>query len=770
MRDLKSILLVSTMMAAGVASPAFAQVAAAEQAPSDDLMEIIVTAEKRAERLQDVPKSVDVVTGDTVDKLNLREFSDIQQLAPGLSLDSKEPNTNSITVRGVGFDPNSGTQPTVNVYFNETPLDTNSAFRSLYDIGQIEVLRGPQGTLRGRTSPSGAITIASRQPDLDKVSGYVQQTFTTQDGINTQAAVGAPIVDGKLAFRIAGLFDRNDAADAHNIRNGSDDGDKTRSVRASLAFKPTEDLTFVLTHQFMDNYTVANPIAFSVGGSTATPYLTPGDRVSLTNGPTEYHYTGNVTTLTGELDLGGVAINYVGGYQQISNDRVSDLARGGSIPNYSQMQYVNTNIHQVSQELRLTSQGRDFWNYLVGVYYDNVNSPTSVNQAQILPFALSPTPMPPLSFGVFNVGIDAPASIQDYAIFTDHRFKITDSDLIEVGGRYQEQHFDHAFNQTLSGPIFGPNPITQAGIAPDMQKGISGQFTGSASYKHDFSRDLTAYFSYGRSYRPGGVIATTAALDQSLLLYKPEKSDSYEIGLKGALLDRKLRFTLSAYQQDFQNYQAYTGSYLSVSTARNGIPDNNAAFTFNADAQVRGFEATLAGQITEHLQFGVSGTYNSTQFKNALAPCNDYNGDGVADSVGTPSVPMGQQVAFCHLNGRLSDQADWSLSANFEYDVPLWGNNEGFVRGLVNYIPKRTDPFQNISYSDLINNSLFLGLRDKDGAYEVSVFAKNLADVSTLTTRGAAQVDYSYYASGYAIGTPVRPREFGLNLRYAFGQ
>ena len=197
--------------------------ALSEQAVGD----IIVTANKRAERLQDVPKSVDVVQGDTIQKLNLRSFAEIDQLAPGLSLTAKDPTTNSVTLRGVGFDPNSGTSPTVDIYFNETPLDASSAFRALYDVGQIEVLRGPQGTLRGRTSPSGAITIATRRADLNEVDGYFQQTLTTQAGINSQGAVSVPLLPGVLAVRAAGLFDRNIGIGVRNLRTGDRDSDKT---------------------------------------------------------------------------------------------------------------------------------------------------------------------------------------------------------------------------------------------------------------------------------------------------------------------------------------------------------------------------------------------------------------------------------------------------------------------------------------------------------------------------------------------------------------
>ncbi|WP_433909718.1 TonB-dependent receptor [Sphingomonas yabuuchiae] len=737
--------------------------ALSEQAVGD----IIVTANKRAERLQDVPKSVDVVQGDTIQKLNLRSFAEIDQLAPGLSLTAKDPTTNSVTLRGVGFDPNSGTSPTVDIYFNETPLDASSAFRALYDVGQIEVLRGPQGTLRGRTSPSGAITIATRRADLNEVDGYFQQTLTTQAGINSQGAVSVPLIPGVLAVRAAGLFDRNIGIGVRNLRTGDRDSDKTESGRLSVAFQPTSQLHFDLTYQYLNNRTLTSPMLFTLPGQTTNPILTPGDRSALVTKPGRYNYKGHIVSLAAGLDLGGVALNYIGGYQNIDQGRVNDIAYGGSIPNFSQNQSFQTNSEQISQELRLTSQGNRFWNFLFGGYYEHSTSNTNVGQDQYL-FQFVPPGTPAQFVPKLDVGVVVPSKVDTYALFTDHRFQITGQDQIQVGLRWQETKVRTDFVQTLSGALLGPNPIVSSGVSPANRDRTFRQLTGGASFRHEFSRDLTAYATYGRSYRPGSLNTTTAKLDESLLVTKAETSNNYEIGLKGAFADRKVQFTLAVYQQDFKNYLAYTNSYLAVSTNKDGVVDNNAAFTFNGDAHIRGVEGTLSTRIGTQLQLGLSATYNDAKFKNAQAPCNDFNGDGIPDSNGAQRVPVGQNVAFCRLNGRLSDQAPWGVSVNAEYRVPVSGNRELFVRGLANYVPKREDPFINVKYGDLLNNSVFLGVRGPNDAYEFSVFAKNLANVAVLTTRGSTQVDYSAFPTGYSVGTAVRPREFGLNFRVGF--
>src|SRR6185369_7315700 len=144
---------------AGLASPASAKepAAAAPASQSESgtggLEEIVVTAIRRSQALQDVPMTVDVATGEQLQKLNLFDFKDVQQLAPGLDITNNDGRTNSATLRGVAFNPDQGTSPAVDVYINEVPVDAQTAFTAVYDVAQMEVLRGTQGVFRGRTAP-----------------------------------------------------------------------------------------------------------------------------------------------------------------------------------------------------------------------------------------------------------------------------------------------------------------------------------------------------------------------------------------------------------------------------------------------------------------------------------------------------------------------------------------------------------------------------------------------------------------------------------------
>jgi iron complex outermembrane receptor protein len=145
------------------------------------LEEVVVTATRRSERLINVPMAVDAISANELQKKQIFDIKDISQLAPGLELDNNTGRNNTATLRGIAFDPDEGTLPTVDIYFNEIQTDAQTVFTSIYDLEQIEVLRGPQGLLRGSTSPAGSITIKTKTPSLTTYDGYIQATGSDQD-------------------------------------------------------------------------------------------------------------------------------------------------------------------------------------------------------------------------------------------------------------------------------------------------------------------------------------------------------------------------------------------------------------------------------------------------------------------------------------------------------------------------------------------------------------------------------------------------------------
>ncbi len=170
------------------------------------LEEVVVTARRKSELLQDVPQVVTPVTAADIQNFNLQTMTDVATLVPGLQIvASPNRSLDTNTFRGISFQPATGTQNTLGVSINDTFVTNNFITTSIFDIGQIELLSGPQGTLRGEPAPSGTMTITTHKPDLEKFGGYGTVTQETYGQTNVQAAINLPIVAGKLALRLAGL-------------------------------------------------------------------------------------------------------------------------------------------------------------------------------------------------------------------------------------------------------------------------------------------------------------------------------------------------------------------------------------------------------------------------------------------------------------------------------------------------------------------------------------------------------------------------------------
>jgi iron complex outermembrane receptor protein len=213
--------------------------------------DIVVTATRRNERLQDVPVTVTVVSDEQIQKLQIKNFTDIQVLSPGLSFRASGDQGTVTSLRGISSTVTTSAPAAVVIYFNEIPVNDYVAFQGIYDVGQIEVLRGPQGTLRGVAAPVGSITIGTRRPDLTEIGGTGIVTYTNQPNFNGQAAINVPIVNDVLAIRVAGLYDRNENGDIRNPTNGVESRANTKSARASVLFQPIPPLSIFASYQYM---------------------------------------------------------------------------------------------------------------------------------------------------------------------------------------------------------------------------------------------------------------------------------------------------------------------------------------------------------------------------------------------------------------------------------------------------------------------------------------------------------------------------------------
>lgn len=778
------------VLAAGASTLAFSAQAFAQSADEADVAdEIVVTATRQAQSLQDVPMSINVASGETLQKLNLFDIKDVQLLSPGLDLTNTGGRNNTATLRGIAFDPDQGTSPAVDIYFNEISVDAQTAFTAMYDLEQIEVLRGPQGALRGRTAPAGAITIRTRRPDLSEVNGYMQGTVTDRDAVNFQAGVSIPLVQDRLALRAAMLIDRNDLNQIDNVSRGASSRSTTESARLSLAYAPTDTFKAVITYQYL--FAENDQFQQVVGAGNQPSLLDPArsgppaevaDRIGVAEGPMNFRNRSHMVTLDANWDLGAHTLQLLAGHQDTLLRQRADQDFGNAIPGYVNLQDVRTPYKVDTAELRFASADRSFWNYSASLYYSKQTGDVTVTQDANQFFAndVPPTPFP-ASFGAFlpvEASILAPTYQRTFAIAASSSFQFTDELRFELAGRYSFLKTRQESFLTLTSPGFpgaGIPPFVQGPfntVDPAIGTQKHDVLTGGANLTYEFSRDVTAYLSYGRSYRgPTAAVGSTAPLDTSLLLTRPEHSDAIEAGVKSAFLDRHLTLNLSAFWQKFDGYISRArGIYYS--TERDGVVDGVFDFNFNGDAEVKGVEATLAGRW-DAFDFSASASYVDAKFDHAMAPCNDFNGDGVPDADGAASVPVGEQVATCERNDRIAEQPKFSLTANAEYRFEI-GDYEPFLRGLFTYRPGFSSTVANYDYRSRETLNLYVGLRGPDRRWEISAFAKNVLNQQRITSIGqgnyqtATVVPGIAFDSGYRLISSTTPREFGLTAQFNF--
>jgi len=778
----------STLATAAVSQPAPAGLA---------LEEVVVTATRRAESQQDVSVSITAVSGKEIQDLNLFKFEDVAAVAPGLTLTGKSGFGAAAQLRGVGFDTNSSAAPAVDTYFNELPLDANYAFNSIYDVQQIEVLKGPQGTLRGRPSPGGAITLTTRRPDLSEFGGYVAASGASHNAMNVEGAFNAPLVQDKLALRVAALYNDNPGQRIKSVNAGKEDQQWTRSFRASLAFQPLPDLSFVLMHQDLDKSAGSYTQVQGPGAGYNGPVIRGTDYRAVQEGAFDLDQSAKITSLNGTWDVAGHRFTYIGGYENLAFTTRNDMDSGNAVRGYIPIQRVNSNFKAVTHELRFESAGTgNFIDYTAGLWYQHNYTNTGLDQNSELSGAFGSPAAPrnsaPLnSKYVLNVQGAFPTNSLNRAVFANTVFHFSSRTDLSLGARYFQEDGDRSQTLNLSSALVAVNVGLPPGFCPFVPGSVSETYPGfcdfpvapskfslpssttnkewvySAALTQHFTDDAMAYLSYGHSFRPAGnSVAITTPVSRDLIFGRNETSDSLELGTKTEWLDGRLRFNAAVF---YQKFDGFIGRFYSVPYQQSAFSVASADFTYNGDAIVKGAEFSLNALITDHWTGSLAVTRSDGKYDDARVPCRDTNNDGVADSGPTPTSlgPIGT-VRFCSSNASISQQPKWSSTLQSEYSVPF-GNVEGYARGLFTYAPSNDNVRPNFTAPGYGLLNLYLGVRGGSHAWDVGIWAKNILDKQSILDRAPASAFAGIFNTGYNSVNYTTRREYGATLRYSFG-
>jgi iron complex outermembrane receptor protein len=824
-----------------IASAAAAQNAPPPAAPAANeatLGEIVVTARRRSESLQEVPQTVNAVTSETLQKLNIRQFQDVQAVVPGLSLAATPTGfQNSASLRGVSFEVNTGAQPTVAFYMNDAPLQLSFIFQSLFDLAQIEVLKGPQGTTRGISAPSGAITITTHRPDLSNFGGYADVTATDKQARNAQGAINIPIVKDVLAVRFSGLVDTNNQDGVRSIHSSTRPMGQTGAFRTSVSFEPSDVFNANVTYQHLDNkltnfVQVTGPGSgpFTIGTTffpaSVNPPLTVDQRAAAQDTPNITKTHEDWVTLQVDSRVFGQHLSYVGYYSRFKVHSIQESGHpsagdvGNVLPGIAIFQDVHSQQTETTQEFRVASDpapGR-FFDYVVGGFYHWVNPTTDqggiVNPGPLLPGAFGPTPVPNLA--LYNplyqipITIAVPSTTQETSLFGNITLHLGSKTELSGGIRHiwsiVSNHSDiETHNGVLNlgalglpatlpcsilGATAGPNPgdcvlHTAMVISNLTVRSSETPNIYTVSLSHHFTRDFLAYVNTGTAFRPPvasvgiqGQLANFILPDgRSLSFHPAERSIAYEIGFKSTWLDGRWRLNASIFRQRFTNFTLYTPNIvynqvnLGQDPATTKVP-TIFDFTTSVDALVKGFDIDTAFQVTPEWSVSAQMSYGDGKVQGSTVPCN-------LGPANNPTFNTGNLISLCP-GGSASRLPFWNATFQSEYSHPVRENADGFLRVLATYYPEnknRAEP--NFTVPNYATLNMYAGVRSHDGAWEASVFARNLLNTAVATDISGAPTNLNNslnvafasinHPTGYFQTITTPGREVGINVHYAFG-
>jgi iron complex outermembrane receptor protein len=719
----RSALAAASLIPPGVA---FAQAVGDNSPPQ--LAEVVVTAERRAVSLQDVPASATVLTVDQLASNGVDSVLDLQAVAPNVAINTYNRST-FINIRGVGIGQSAPTSNPGVAYYVDGMFIPHEQFiaQSFFDIDSIEVLRGPQGTLTGQNSTGGAIYVRTPPPHVDGVSGYVDQTVADSDWYRTVAAVNLPAGE-RFAMRFSGVYDERGSF-TDNIGPSRSEPGSGRDVsgRAAFRFMPNDAITLDLRYEHFDRKTDYNAIKNRSDAVTSDPFTIEEDAISF------HDQKGDRASLEARFQLRpGVELRALTSWldaettDQADGDRTATAqAVPGNLPtNGANTALYRGRVSYTTQELRtwvsevnLLSTGDSPLQWVFGAFYLDEKSPVSVlrDNRNTVDFVQS------------NSSIITELANTSRSVFGQVDWRFADAWELDLGLRYSEDEQDYT-RELIPGP---PPP----GCFPCSSTVESDEMTGRAGLKFFASDDVMIYGTLSKGYKAGGI-----NLDPRLPDFEPETNRMTELGIKSTLAGGRLRVNGALFRSRYEGIQL--SSLTAVGTPPALLPN-----TLNAaPADIQGAELELTGHFAE-LEFNLGVSWLDSEFtRDALLTDSQTNTNRL--------VPEGSRVPFA---------PELTATAGLQYDFRA-GSWTLTPRVQLSYMDEQlSTPFE---YAATLVPShtladLRLTARPSD-RLRLELFATNLFDETWI----AAQVQDASSATGGIIYGP--PRQVGVRAKFDF--
>ncbi|MGC4010840.1 MAG: TonB-dependent receptor [Pseudomonas sp.] len=742
-------------------------VSAAPAKADATLGKVTVTARRREEDSQKVPTPITVVGGETLESQRVYKVQDLQQILPSVNVAFIHARQSSIAVRGIGNNPASdGLEGSAGVYLDNVYLGRpGMAVFDLLDIEQLELLRGPQGTLFGKNTTAGVLNISTRAP-----------TFTPERSVEVSGGQdgyfqGKGTVSGALTDTLAGRVSAYRTRDDGYIKNVHDDnylnGGERQGIRGQLLFKPNEDFDLRWINDYNEEdssngsmvvYGAADRFWQRAAAVGASPIRAP-DRHKVNINSRQHvsvHQGGSSVEANWNLN-GGYKLTSISAYRYWhftpANDEQLDVS---AINNTG----VEVHDRQFSQEIRLASPTGGFFDYVLGAYAFNQNlgNKTFTSYGPLADRYLLGADLNALN----NTYSKANGKIEtdSFALFAQGTWHLTDKLDFTAGlrGTYEEKDAKvERFDPVGGAPVTGVGAVVRRNQLGAYDSGDLSlySFAPSAllSLSYQFTDDLLGYASLSHGEKSGGVnlaVASAPTAGADSLLVGPERANDAELGIKTTLFDNRLQLNTNLFWTGIHGYQATTlyqppGSTQLVSVLSNA-----------GSVRSRGLEFEATALPIRGLTLNFNGSYNDVtylSFKDAPCP---------AEISTQPGAP-----ATCDLTGdRVVGASKWIANLNGEY---AWNLDDGirpYVTGSYSYRSEAEGTLDNSDLSKIDGYGLAnfsVGLRKDlgDGQLDASVWLKNAFDKDYYLA-AFASINGSYTAS---VG---QPRTLGASVRYDF--
>jgi len=735
---------------------------------SSGMGDIVVTARRVSENAQTVPVTVSAFSADALRASSISQPQDLQTSVAGIFLGgSGAPVNANYAIRGVTKPVAGQGAPGVVTYFADVPLPVYVSSTPQYDLGSIQVLKGPQGTLFGRNTVGGALLIDPVAPGY-AFDGYVQFSYGNFDTKSLEGAVNAPIIDGKVALRVAGRINRGDGQ-VKNLGSGRDfQNQHDNSFRASLLIEPTDWLKNLTIFDYFDSPLSKNGGAAQVIVATGIPAFQPLVDAQKALGPHRIdggdldNYNRSlakgVTNRT-DLDFGDVSVTNIFGFRQIKSENLSNF---DGVPAHVFETYQLIRNKQYTNELQIKGDLFDSkLQWLLGGFYLNAPDGTISYDSDLTALGV---PNTPLGYSFY--------SEKSKAVFANLSFEVLPGVRLNGGYRYTWDSYESCSgtsDELDARAQRGPDDCPSGLFAGSEVKGKSKAPTWTIGVDWKASDALFLYATSRRGYKAGGINAP--AFGPGLLPYQtfaPEKTTDIELGAKTDFRfgETRLRFNVSAFRAKTKGLQVIgtsvaTSSFQAANlacTETNPTPfidgDCNplndplqTVITINGgDVVNKGIELEATISPTRNLVFSGNATFLDSKTKRRTIPgiLSAFFPAGDIPLLFTPKT---------------------SYSGNVSYTVPL-GDELGELAFNAQYYHSGSIDFSNLIADpyDVVNAKLDWN-NVAGTSLDASLFVKNLFKEEYITGPGLTP------ANAIPVSTALfaPPRTYGVQLRYRFG-